>query len=238
LKFDYHYVSGGSILTALAPLVNKWVDGDKQLFSIDHQDSLSIILTTENGFRYTFDSSKAVVEFKHRLKAKAVSAGPPVLEMLSHALPFTKLLPEVSRRLVEATSLVAQKKARSLQRVGVISTTIVTEDEAPPGIRRFLEYVGRPWKASLDDYNLRLIAPISQTSKWTDQCIHQMWKTEESEGLCTLIFDWQRVFPTPKSVSMESLKETIDSAADSALEYFEDLAEGNRFDVQLLSKTA
>jgi hypothetical protein len=55
------------------------------------------------------------------------------MEMLSKAMPFTALLPQVSSRLLEATLLLPDIQKRRVRRVGIITTTPIAERDIPPG---------------------------------------------------------------------------------------------------------
>ncbi len=236
LTFSPQTLSGASLLSALAPLLDEWTEGDKQKFTLSKQDAFSAEVTTDDGFKYGVDSTRLSVEFHHRLKVKQVSGGPPVVEMLSRPAPFTELLPDVCERALRLSALVSDPGPRTLRRLGIVSTTIVAEDEAPPGILRFIRYVARPWDNFLDHYAFSMTAPISNASGWSDRCIHQILKPDDPEALVTIIFDWQRTFATPKRLTPASLRSLLTAARTDATEYFEDLAEGNRFDVDLLSQ--
>ena len=236
-KLDQHFLSSDAILNAIAPILDRWVEGDKQLFTVDKKEAFLLELSTQDGFFYGLDSSRAHVTFKHQLKAKSVSGGPPVMEMLSHPLPFTELLPEVSKRLIEAVLLIPGIKERTIVRVGIISFTTVADDEVPPGIARFIKYIGRPWKGSVESLTCNIIAEIKNASDWSDRCIHTLVKTDDPEELLTLKFDWQRTFTSPRRATPEALKEILERAEKASKEYFEELAEGSRFDEELINTT-
>jgi hypothetical protein len=53
-----------------------------------------------------------------------------------------------------------------------------------------------------------------------------------------LNFDWQREFTTGHSITSKSLKDIMDAAETAALKYFEDVAEGRRFDEKLIREAA
>src|ERR1700730_1086372 len=120
------------------------------------------------------------------MRARAVSGGPPIKEMLSRPEPFTKLLPIVSEALVHATLLLPGPKTRSVTRVGIVSTTTVGDDELPPGIARFIQYIGRPWKPGADYYAISITSDIASGQGWTDRCTHQITKPEDPEQLIAL----------------------------------------------------
>ena len=184
------------------------------------------------GGRYTLGPEVLAVEFRHSLRFKSQSAGPPIAELLSKPLPYTELITQVRERFMELMQLVAKGKNRKLLRIGIISTTVVSEDEVPPGINRFLNYVGKPWDNSVEAFSIAITAklPKSKNTARYDRCIHVVSRQEDSEGLVTIQLDWQRYFDEDKNLSMTSLPELLDAGKSDALAYFEDIAEGGRFD--------
>lgn len=237
LKLDFHFAPGEEILHAFSPILDKLVRDDKENFTMERLEPFIVVFNTLDGFRYGAEPSKLNVTFNHRIRAKQVSAGPPQMEMLSSALPFTKLLPDVLNRLTEAALLLPSPKSRTVQRVGIVSTTAVAEDEIPPGIVRFIEYVGRPWKGSIEHFNINISVDLGKMPGWTDRCIHTLVKSEDPEKLITLQFDWQRTFATGRPITAASLKEVLETAQKPALDYFEDIGEGGRFDEEVIRTT-
>ncbi len=237
LKLSHQYISGSALLDALSPLFNSWTDGNKPKFTLERVEPFSIEATSETGFKYVVEPTRLYVDFQHRMKVKPVSGGPPVVELLSKPLPYTTLLPEVCSRVVQATEMVAGKDPRLLERIGIVTTSTVSEEETPPGIRRFIRYVAKPWGKFLDHYQISVTAELDRNDNWHDKCIHQIIKPDDPEALLTIKFDWQREFHNPKAVNTAMLKPLLASAQDGAMDYFEDLAEGSRFDVELIGKT-
>lgn len=237
-KLDYHYAPGEELLRALSPILDRLVEGDKERFTLERLEPFLIVFNTLDGFRYGAEPSKINVTFNHRIRAKPVSGGPPRMEMLSSPLPYTKLLPTVIEKLVEATLLLPAPNSRAVQRVGIMSITVVAEDEIPPGIVRFVEYVGRPWKGRVENYNFNITTELRSASAWVDRCIHSLVKSEDPDALITLQFDWQRTFKSGRAIVRDSLEDVLRDAQKSALDYFEDLAEGGRFDEEVIRATA
>jgi hypothetical protein len=235
---DWHFATSHAILQALSPVLDKLVQDNKPVFTVERQEPFNVVFTTNDGFQYSVDPSKSVVSFQHRLKVKRTSGGPPTMELLSHPLPFSQLLPEVSKRLVEATLLLPGAKARMLTRIGIVSTTVVAEDEVPPGIERFIKYIGRPWKGSVDNYNIQIVADLDKTPKWSDRCAHLLVKPEDREQLPTLQFDWQRTFASGRPLTDESLRDVTATAERASLKYLEELAEGSQFDEDIIGGSA
>jgi hypothetical protein len=113
----------------------------------------------------------------------------------------------------------------------------MAESDLPPGIKRLISYMGRPWKESLDNFNISIAGTIAETSTTIDRCLHQVTKPEEKEELMTLQFDWQRLFKEERTTTPDSLKRILEDAKEQALEYFEELAEGSRFDEDLIRES-
>jgi len=221
--------------------LDRAMEGDVRKFSIEKSDTFEVQFTTEEGFTYGIDESKISVTFNHQLRTKAVSGGHPVMEMLSKALPYTVLLPEVSKKVIEATVLLAADPGtRKVTRVGIVSSTRVAEEEAPPGIARFITYLGRPWTRLTEGFGVQLTGEIGKESDWSDKCIHTIVKpgTQDPQPLLALVFDWQRTYISGRPTDKASLEDMLRTAEAAALEYFEELAEGSRFDENLIRDTA
>jgi len=202
----------------------------KQGFTIERHESFRVQLVTDDGFQYYFDQERMFVEFKHRMRVKAQSGGPPIAELMSRPRPFTELLPEVTGRVIEAAELVNGVKPRALNRIGVVSTTSVSGPEAPPGIRRLITYLGKPWANDLEYFDFNVAGVIAKTEEFTDRCIHSLARPEDTEQLMSIKFDWQRTFAITKFATADMLKKMAAAAGKSALAYFEDIGEGRRFD--------
>jgi hypothetical protein len=225
-----------SLLEPLAPVVSRWVDkdNDRPAFSIDGQDAFGGSLTTFDGYQYVVGPEQFAVEFKHRMRLKPQSAGPPIAEMLSKPLPYTELFPQITERLLEMLRLViTAKQSRKLLRIGIITTTYVALDDAPPGIRRFLKHVTKPWGIEPEFFNIDVTAKLAKgknTAKF-DRCLHLLQRLENSDNDLLLIrLDWQRYFEPDKTFSASSLPDLIEAARRDALAYFEDIGQGERFD--------
>lgn len=236
VKLDKSFAPVSALLEPLTPVISRWVDAktDKPAFSIDSApDLFACSLTTLDGYQYILNPESLAVEFKYRMRVKPQSAGPPIAEMLSKPLPYTELLPEITDRLLELVQLSALSKPRKLLRIGIIATTLVGMDEAPPGILRFLKHVSNPWGTSPEFFNIDVTARLAKRKGTVDfdRCIHSLQKQEGSDNdLLTIRLDWQRYFGAERTLSMTSLPELLSAAKEDALAYFEEVAQGERFD--------
>lgn len=232
-RLDPHIASGDSIMDALSPILTKLTDGDKLLFDMQKHDTLGVTFTTHSGFQYGVDQSHIHVAFQHRLRAIHVSGGVPTLELLTTPQPYTKLLPETFDRLIEAALLLPNIRSRALRRVGAVSTTMVAEEDLPPGIRRVLDYLGRPWGQAPEAFTFNGTYVLDEQEDWTDKCVYTISRTEENQGLLQVVFDWGRHFEKTKLATRENLKRICADVEKKALAYLEELAEGTKFDEKL-----
>jgi hypothetical protein len=152
---------------------------------------------------------------------------------LSHPAPFSNLLADVCSRLVAATLVVPGMRTRRINRVGIVANTMLAMDDNPPGVSRFIDYVGRPWGKNPEIFSFQIVSDLGKTQGWADRCIHAIAKPE-GEELVSLSFDWQRSFESGQAIHPESLKSILERAQTDALAYFEDLGEGSRFDENIL----
>jgi hypothetical protein len=237
-RLTAHYAPFDTVLNSLASILDRSTGEEARNTTVDSPTTLFTTgFTTSDGFKYSADEQKIAVAFNHRAKFKPTSGGPPTMEMLSKALPFTTLLPQVSSRLLDATRLLPEIQKRRVRRVGIITTTPIAETDIPPGIRRLITYIGRPWKQGLEAFNISITGKLAETSATLDRCLHQVIKPEEKEELMTLQFDWQRTFKDEPATTVDSLKRILDDAEEQALKYFEELAEGSRFDEDLIRQS-
>jgi hypothetical protein len=235
-KLEPHHMGLDAALRLLGPMIDKWVERDKQLFQIVQTDPFSFDFQHHDGFTYGIAPLKLSVDFKYRMRAKHVSAGPPTVELTTAPKPYSELLPEACNKLVKIGSLLLSDHPRPINRVGVTTTTIIDIEEAPPGIARFLEYLGRPWDAESEEFNLSLIAPLATGRGYKDRCIHMLSRGQGTDKLLTMQFDWQRIFTTPReATTAEALTAILNDAQEAGVTYFEDIAEGNRFDEKLIA---
>jgi hypothetical protein len=153
------------ILSAWRPILDKLLDNDKPAFTVESADPYSAVFSTDEGFKYQFDSESIAIVFNHRIRAKPTSGGPPVMELLSQAAPYTDLLSETIKRLTEAISLI-DIKGRHLQRVGIVSYTTVDRSDAPPGITKLIEQIASPLGGSLETMQAMIGTRIAESSIW------------------------------------------------------------------------
>lgn len=230
LKFEHHFLSSSQLLDALSRVLDDNMEGDKPQFSLDEQGPFNVVFTTKDGFRYTADQSKLTIGFNHRVKIKPVTGGPPVMEMVSKPMKFTDLLDDCIERLIEASGYFRAIRLKPLNRIGIVSATSADQDALPPGVLSLINHMGRPWQNRITDFNFRILANLRNDDRVSERCVHNFIKTEDPEDLTAVTFDWQRIYLKPQPADEKSLRRQLADCKDQALQYFEELAIGSRFD--------
>ena len=220
-----NYLPSSDLMRAFTPLFNENSDENKAHFTIDVTEEFKLVYATNSGIQTSVEPTKVAAAFVYKLRAKSVSAGPPILEMQSKPQPFTAMLPVITKKLIDAT-LRVPGEGRLVKRVGVVSTTAVDEEIAPPGILKMIEHFRKPWGKFHGGYNYNFTVVLDEKADHIDRCIINLVKTEEEDGLLNMSFDWQRVIKGERAVTKDNLCELCSTAEKNSLEYFETLAEG------------
>lgn len=229
LRCDPSYAPSEQLLGALSPVLERATLDDKPQFTVDDQAPFSVSFNTEEGFKYIVDQTRIVVQFNHRVKFKPVSGGPPVMELLSKPMLYTELLEICCDKLVEANQLIRGIRIKNISRVGIVSNTVADLSEMPPGLQAMLDHLSSPWAGELIDGNIRFSVKIAENDRTEDRCHHQVIVPENKKELSTVMLDWQRFFVKQQPGDEKSLRKMLKDAGEAAIEYFEELGEGGRF---------
>jgi len=229
-RYDHSYLPRQIVLDSLLPILDANATDEGPVFEVSKSDDFNVEINLESGFKYGVDPSRVHVAFNHRMKIRNVSGNAPKVEMISKPQPFTKLLPEVISRLISASSLLPGIEKRRLRRIGTTATTPVDEGDLPPGLARFLAYLGKPWNGLTGGFSVQLTGEIQETNSFKDRCIHTFLRSEKEDEVMSVQFDFQRTFKEPKIVDVDTLKGLSERVERDSLDYFERLAEGNMFE--------
>lgn len=230
IRFDPYYAPSDQILKSLSPILDRATDGEKPLFTIDSLTPFGLSFNTEEGYKYIVDQNRITIQFNHRVRFKPMTGGPPVMELLSRPMPFSDLLLISIDKLIEANRLARELRTRSIKKIGIVSTTQVDIDEAPPGLHALIAHLASPWKGGFNECNIRITTNIASDDLWSDMCHHHLIIPEDRTELITVVLDWQRVYEKHQPSDDRSMRRIFDEGAKSAFEYFEEVAEGMRFD--------
>ena len=232
-QVDWHALPSDILLNALSPLVDRMVSGDEQRFTIDVRDALKLTFTSYDGFQFGFEPTKIFVGFTHRAEIRTGSGGIPNLVLSSKPSSFTALLDEVQHYLFNTMEIVNRLKPRRLTGIGVVTTTLADQEDVPPGIKRLLMYVSKPWGGRLQSLTFQAQTVLDENDDFLHRCIHTISKTLKDDDPIHVIFDYQRVYKKPQEIDPNRLRPATEGVKALALDYFEQLAQGDRFDVVL-----
>jgi hypothetical protein len=229
-QLDWHTLPSDILLNALSPLVDNMVLGDEQRFSIDFKDALKLTLTSHDGFQFGLEPMRIFVQFNHRATFRIGSGGIPTLVLGSKPSPYSDLLDEAQRYLLNTMEIVNRLKVRRVTAIGVVTTTVVDEHDVPPGIKRLLTYVSKPWGGRLESLTFQAQTVVNEDEDFSHRCTHTVVKKLKDDDPMEVVFDYQRIYKKPQEVDRDRLRTATEKVKALALDYFEQLAQGDRFD--------
>src|SRR5690348_2365954 len=80
LKLVPHFASTDSLIDAVSPILDRNMKGDQPTFQVTQQSTFEAQFQTDDGFHYFIDPAKCVISFRHRMRTRPQSAGPPIAE--------------------------------------------------------------------------------------------------------------------------------------------------------------
>jgi len=229
-QLDWHALPSDILLNALSPLVDRMVSGDEQRFSFDVREALKLQFTSYDGFQFGFEPTKVFVGFTHRAEIHTGSGGIPSLGLRSKPSTFTALLDEIQGYLLNTMETINRLKGRRLAGIGIVTTTWAERADIPPGIKKLLMYASKPWEGRLQSLTFQAQSILDENDDYLHRCIHTIIKTLKEDEPIQVIFDYQRVYKKPQDIDPNRLRPATEAVTASALDYFEQLAQGDRFD--------
>jgi hypothetical protein len=121
-----------------------------------------------------------------------------------------------------------------------VTSTAVGVSDLPPGVRRLIDHVGKPWSGKLSQYNVELSAELGGKDEYKDRCIHIVGSGDEENNpdrLVSVKFDWQRTYAFSRPIAVDAIRKLVAVGRGGALDYFEEVAEGSRFDEEIHNKS-
>ena len=238
LRLDWRLFPTETILSSIGPALDQLRDGDRASFNIEKQGAFDLTINSNDGYNLSFDQAKFSATFRHTLQLKNVSGAPPTAKMISVPKPYTTLISDLHKKLAELVPLVPSWKSRTIERIGIVSTTNVDAGDIPPGVGRLIVYMGRPWGGRMDFYNFSLSVALGDKESGSDRCIVAISRVEgQVDDLVTINLDWQRTLKKPRALTVDNLSALFRDAEKASTEYFENIGEGGMFDEELIRST-
>jgi hypothetical protein len=231
-QIDPYFAGADNIMEALSPMIASWGGTQQQPnFAMSSPSMGRLEISRNEGNNYTIDPTTVAVTFQHKMRHRWASGGLPYSELISKPAIYSDLVKNVMDELIEVALLLPDRKQRSVQRFGLVSTTVVLIEDVPPGVLKFIDHFTRPWKGNVTGFKVNeLIGILKEDDDVLERCIHTITKNETEDQLLTLHFDWQRYFKKSVPIEEESLLKACKNAKTSAFEYLESLAVGDIFD--------
>jgi hypothetical protein len=229
LRITPSFRPADNLLSALSPLftaqIKPLAQGEKATFTIDKKEAFDVIFTLQEGYRYSLGPTTLAIAHVHKIELRNASAGLPWLNFSSDEIVFTKSLEEISSRLLKCAELLDEGSRRVTQ-FGLVSQTLVSYEEMPPGIVDQIENTVRPW-GNAPFFSFQIVSILDDNDQHIDRCIQTISRSEDEEVIPTISLDWQRTLKDSRlTLRYSSVKSFLDECTEKALRYFEELGEG------------
>ena len=224
--FKPSFQTAQDYLSALRPLLKRW--GETADLSITAEKPMSLTIENKNGFSYSIEPDKFVVQFRYRYELKQKPGD--IVPQLSglEVKKYSSLLENTIDEYCEAFDQIAVAESRTLGRLGIVANCRLDGEALPPGVALFLKYLGRPWGGSLAKCQAHLLGTISESDKIKDRCHYQIDVNDDRKNDVRLTLDWQRLFLSEPQVSRgKLLREHFKKCSGDAMAYFELFGKGD-----------
>lgn len=181
---------------------------------------MKIRIERPTGVSYDVDQHNIVVAFHYPVSV-VQDGRTPAFVKVGERQPFTELASDLLETTAEFCGALV-KKARKLQRIGIVVNVRLPPDALPPGVEQFLKHLGRPWGKTPQGVIARITAGLDDD----DLCHHQIQWNEEGDVM-QLTLDWQRYFRPTREADAKTTQKLTAEAAKDALAYFDRFGEGD-----------
>lgn len=212
------------IWMSLEKLGEKW-KGD---VNIHPNSAISVRVSRSNGIYFDLTHSSINAGFTYQLTVKSRPALFPELVGPSTVEPFNELVDRVATELRDLLEVSGDGgKSRSVIRIGCIADCRLAEDTAPPGLRKLLNHLERPWPGKLKGTEGTLLVELSNSTQTREQCHHTVSRNAyDRPNDLVLRLDWQRMWHDGKPMRTSELITAITSVKTDAASYFQSFGEG------------
>lgn len=214
LAFRYHEI--------MLPLLDSW-DSAGVGFAVKQPPQGGMIIETVDGTTVRLLADAAVVEFKYTFEMD-----PWKPRERSIPQPYSQLLSKTVEAMSEVADTLAARAPLLVDRVGVVATTQMHPDTAPPGVQKLIHHYEASWSGLMRKVDANVLVVIS-TGDDATQCHHRLVLDRTAPDVnpnLELTLDWQRLLAGGQKFTAASTRRTIESCAGEALAYFQTVGEG------------
>jgi hypothetical protein len=212
---------------AIKPVLEKWKTKFPEiLFTIPAQAAL-LNVKVGDGFHIDLLGNAINTSFKYETKLIDVPAALPQVAS-QKVRPFSELVATA----VEYTAAICEHlrvPPIDVTRIGVVADSRLSADALPPGVGKFLKYLGAPWGAQPVAFAGAFTTSFGPEDKdWESRCHHFLDVSPERPGDVRLRLDWQMYTPPSSSHRLVSgeARGLLERAVRHANQYFETFAAG------------
>lgn len=187
------------------------------------------VTVRKTGFLFVLTPRGIVSQFLYEVSKKEQPGGLPKFE-LPEPMLYSQALEKVRKYIEIIFGFMKDLKGFQYDRIGVVASVGSDKDSLPPGILRWLEYLGKPL-GNVTKSEASFLAKFqdSKENEFYDQCHHLIRFDDSAPEIgYRIVLDWQRMFDKPKVISdTRDLVTNLNSAKEEAIKYFQKFGEGD-----------
>lgn len=201
-------------------------EGEK--FKIKKTEIWAYDIECDGGLMFKFSRISFVSSFKYRFIEKEQPGELPQMEV-PNVLTYTELLEKTFGWINLMFDYFKNIPDLKYDRIGLVASANLEEKTTPPGVQKWMEYLGRPWRGSLLEVNVKTLSKLEEGENFSDRCHHQIeyLLNKVDEKGYNLTLDWQREFNRVKNFQEGDFRDTIEVCKNAALKYFDIFAQGD-----------
>ncbi len=204
------------------------LENSGEKFRIERKELWGYEITCDSGYAFLINRNNFVASFKYLFIEKDQPGALPHMEV-PQVLSYTEICSQIEDYIDNLFVAFNNIPEMVYDRIGIVTSANLEKTTTPPGVKKWLEYLGRPWAGDLVDINAKICTNLSNDGDYADRCHHSIEYASEKveETGFRIILDWQRKFNKKQSISVGNFKDRIGVCKNKAFEYFEKFAQGD-----------
>ena len=184
----------------------------------------------KTGLTFKISPKNILGQNAYAILQEPTPGGLPRIE-LPEIRSYSELLTELSTHLKKVLELFRDLHGFQYDRIGIVADAVLDTHSIPPGLSSWISELAKPLGGDLVSSTANLVAKLSETDQYRDQCHHAIkFDQETPETGFDFKLDWQRVFKEKVPLEYKPILTTMDECIENALKYFERFGEGGAAD--------
>ncbi len=184
--------------------------------------------TIEEGFQFDLTQNNLIITYAYPINQIPQPGKLPKL-LLPKIYTFSELFEKILGYFKDISNKLDRLNDFEFNRIGIVARVGLEMDSLPPGVEKWIDFLGRPWGAKIMRSESKLSVTLKEEKMFYERCHHGLTFDQEDmdKNGINLNLDWQRVFKKPLPMNPRELISQLTECKDNAFEYFQRYGEGD-----------